>query len=67
MARVALGVAAEHEPDNIAGNTLWPGTMIETQASIAWKMADHSQWRTTEIVCDAALSVTVATLPKPSN
>jgi citronellol/citronellal dehydrogenase len=57
MAHVALGVAAEHERDNIAGNTLWPRTIIETQASIAWKMADRSQWRTPEIVCDASLSI----------
>ena len=57
MARVALGVAAEHEGDNIAGNTLWPRTIIETQASIAWKMADRSQWRTPEIICDASLAI----------
>ena len=57
MARVALGVAAEHKRDNIAGNTLWPRTIIETQASIAWKMADRSQWRTPEIVCDASLAI----------
>jgi len=57
MARVALGVAAEHLRDNIAGNTLWPRTIIETQASIAWKMADRSQWRTPEIVCDASLAI----------
>ena len=57
MARVALGVAAEHEADNIAGNTLWPRTIVETQASIGWKMADRSQWRTPEIVCDAALAI----------
>jgi citronellol/citronellal dehydrogenase len=57
MARVALGVAAEHAQDNIAGNTLWPRTIIETQASIAWKMADRSQWRTPEIVCDASMAI----------
>jgi citronellol/citronellal dehydrogenase len=57
MARVALGVAAEHARDNIAGNTLWPRTIIETQASIGWKMADRSQWRTPEIVCDASLAI----------
>ena len=57
MARVALGVAAEHKRDNIAGNTLWPRTIIETQASIGWKMADRSQWRTPLIVCDAALAI----------
>ena len=57
MARVAMGVAAEHERDNIAGNTLWPRSIIETQASIGWKMADRSQWRTPEIVCDASLAI----------
>jgi len=57
MARVALGVAAEHARDNIAGNTLWPRTIIETQASIGWNMADRTQWRTPEIVCDASLAI----------
>jgi citronellol/citronellal dehydrogenase len=57
MAQVAIGVAAEHARDNIAGNTLWPRTIIETQASTAWKMADRTQWRTTEIVCDASLAI----------
>jgi len=57
MARVALGVAAEHQRDNIAGNTLWPRTIIESQASIGWQMADRSQWRTPEILCDAALAI----------
>lgn len=57
MARVALGVAAEHRKDNVAGNTLWPRTIIESQASINWRMADRSQWRTPEIVCDASLAI----------
>lgn len=57
MARVAIGVAAEHQQDNIAANTLWPRTIIESQASINWKMADKSQWRTPEIVCDASLAI----------
>ena len=57
MAYVALGLAAEHAADNIAGNTLWPRTIIESQASIGWKMADRSQWRTPEILCDAAMAI----------
>jgi citronellol/citronellal dehydrogenase len=57
MARIAIGVAAEHRQDNIAANSLWPRTIIETQASINWKMADRSQWRTPEIVCDASLAL----------
>jgi len=57
MARVAIGLAAEHQKDNIAGNTLWPRTIIESQASINWRMAGRSQWRTAEIVCDASLAI----------
>jgi citronellol/citronellal dehydrogenase len=57
MAYVALGVAAEHAADNIAGNTLWPRTIIESQASINWNMAGREQWRTPEIVCDASMAI----------
>jgi citronellol/citronellal dehydrogenase len=57
MARIAIGVAAEHRQDNIAANSLWPRTIIETQASINWKMADRTQWRTPEILCDASLAL----------
>ncbi|HTS24674.1 MAG TPA: SDR family oxidoreductase [Bryobacteraceae bacterium] len=57
MTRIAIGLAAEHRKDNIAGNTLWPRTLIESQASINWQMADRSQWRTPEIVCDASLAI----------
>lgn len=57
MARLAIGLAAEHKKDNIAGNALWPRTIIESQASINWKMSDRSQWRTPEILCDASLAI----------
>jgi citronellol/citronellal dehydrogenase len=57
MARLAIGLAAEHRADNVACNTLWPRTIIESQASINWQMADRSQWRTPEILCDASLAI----------
>jgi citronellol/citronellal dehydrogenase len=57
MARLAIGLAAEHRHDNIAANALWPRTIIESQASINWKMSDRSQWRTPEILCDASLAI----------
>lgn len=57
MARIALAIAEEHRADNIAANTLWPRTIIESQASINWKMADRSQWRTPEIMCDAVCAI----------
>jgi citronellol/citronellal dehydrogenase len=56
MARL-IGLAEEHRANNIAANTLWPRTIIESQASINWNLADRSQWRTPEIVCDASLAI----------
>jgi citronellol/citronellal dehydrogenase len=57
MGFVAMGLAAEHKADNIAGNTLWPRTIIESQASINWGMATREQWRTPEIMCDASMAI----------
>ena len=57
MARLAIGIAEEHRDDNIAANTLWPRTIIESQASINWRMEDRSQWRTPEIMCDACMAI----------
>jgi citronellol/citronellal dehydrogenase len=57
MARLAIGIAEEHRADNIAANTLWPRTIIESLASINLKMFDRSQWRTPEIVCDACMAI----------
>lgn len=57
MARLAIGLAEEHRSDNVAANTLWPRTIIESQASINWQMADRTQWRTPEIMCDAVMAI----------
>jgi citronellol/citronellal dehydrogenase len=57
IAMLAIGVAEEHRADNIASNVLWPRTIIESQASINWGILDRSQWRTPEIVCDAAMAI----------
>src|SRR4051812_18223826 len=57
MAQLALGLAAEHAGDNIAANTLWPRTIIESQASINWQLENRSQWRTPEILCDAVCAI----------
>lgn len=57
MARLAIGIAAEHHADNIAANALWPRTLIESQASINWGMSTREQWRTPEILCDATLAI----------
>jgi citronellol/citronellal dehydrogenase len=53
MTRTALAIAEEHRSDNIAANAIWPVTMIDTAAVRRNGLGDPSQWRTTEIVCDA--------------
>jgi len=57
MARLAIGIGAEYAADGIAGNALWPRTIIESQASINWGLAERSQWRTPEILCDATCAI----------
>ena len=60
MTRLALGIAAEHATDNIAANSLWPATPIESLATINWgvhKMGRPDQWRSPEILTDAMLEI----------
>ncbi len=57
MTRLAIGVAAEHERDGIACNSLWPVTLIESLATINYNVGDRSMWRSPEILCDAAMEV----------
>lgn len=57
MARVAIGIAEEHRGDNIASNSLWPVTPIETLAVINNQLGERAQWRTPEILCDATMAI----------
>lgn len=57
MARLAIGIAAEHKEDNIAANALWPVTPIETAAVINNHLGDRTVWRTPEIMCDAVMVI----------
>ena len=53
MTRIAMAIAEEHRGDNVAGNSIWPVTMIDTAAVRVNAMGDESQYRTPEIICDA--------------
>ncbi|MCW2923213.1 MAG: short-chain dehydrogenase/reductase [Thermoleophilia bacterium] len=53
MTRIAMAVAEEHRGDNVAGNSIWPVTMIDTAAVRVNGMGDESQYRTPEIIADA--------------
>jgi citronellol/citronellal dehydrogenase len=57
MTRLAIGIAAEHEKDGIACNSLWPVTLIESLATINYNVGDRSMWRSPRILADAALEI----------
>jgi citronellol/citronellal dehydrogenase len=61
MTRLALGIADEHRQDNVAANSLWPATLIESFATINWPAeimgGGPEQWRSPEVLCDALVQV----------
>ncbi|MCA9661836.1 MAG: SDR family oxidoreductase [Myxococcales bacterium] len=63
MTMLAHGLAEEVRSKNIAINALWPVTLIESQATINFRIGGPKQWRKAEILADAALEI-VTTPPK---
>ena len=57
MTRLAIGIAAEHEQDNVACNSLWPVTLIESLATINYSVGDRSMWRSPQILTDSLLEI----------
>ena len=55
MTILTLGLAEEMKPHNIAVNSLWPATIIESQASINWGLGSREQWRKPDILVDCVL------------
>jgi citronellol/citronellal dehydrogenase len=55
MTLLSHGLAEEVRSWNIAVNSLWPVTIIESQASINWKMGEPSMWRKPDILVDCVL------------
>src|SRR5262249_40865377 len=55
MTLLTHGLAQEVRPHNVAVNSLWPVTIIESQASINWKLGSREQWRTPDILVDCVL------------
>ena len=58
----ALGVAGEYGPDSpeepgITANTLWPATVVESQASINFELGDTSTWRKATILADVTVAI----------
>jgi citronellol/citronellal dehydrogenase len=55
MTLLTFGLAQEVRGHNIAVNSLWPATIIESQASINWGLGMREQWRTPDILVDCVL------------
>jgi len=57
MTLLSFGLAEEARPHNIAVNSLWPVTVIESQASINWNLGRAEMWRKPEILVDCVLRI----------
>jgi len=60
MTMVAMGAASEYEGKGITGHSLWPATVIESQASKNFELGDRSMWRKADILADAVLGLVSA-------
>src|SRR5262249_28541400 len=55
MTLLTFGLAEEVRPHNVAVNSLWPVTVIESQASINWNLGSRETWRKPDILVDCVL------------
>jgi len=55
MTLLTHGLAEEVRPHNVAVNSLWPVTIIESQASINHRLGTPEMWRTPDILVDCVL------------
>ena len=55
MTLLTHGLAEEVRPHNVAVNSLWPVTIIESQASINHRLGTPDLWRKPEILVDCVL------------
>ena len=62
MTMLALGLAGELRGANVAANSLWPVTAIETAATINFGVGGPAIWRKPAIMADATLEI-VTTSP----
>jgi citronellol/citronellal dehydrogenase len=55
MTMLTLGLAEELKADNVAVNSLWPVTIIESQASINHGLGTPAMWRKADVLVDCVL------------
>jgi citronellol/citronellal dehydrogenase len=63
MTMMSIGLGQEMKEHNVAVNSLWPVTIIESQASINWGLGTREMWRKPDILVDCVLRL-VAKDPK---
>jgi citronellol/citronellal dehydrogenase len=57
MTLLTYGLAAEVREHHIAVNSLWPVTIIESQASLNWGLGTRETWRKPDILVDCVLKL----------
>ncbi|MEK7432110.1 MAG: SDR family oxidoreductase [Cyanobacteriota bacterium] len=57
MTLISHGLAEEVKKHNIAVNSLWPETMVESYATMNWGLGDASMWRKASILADSTLAI----------
>jgi len=57
MTMLAHGLAEELRGQGVAVNALWPVTLIESQATINYKLGGPRVWRKADILADALLEL----------
>ena len=57
MTYLAVALAEELEGEPVAAHALWPVTVVESYASINFGLGTREQWRTPDILADAAVAL----------
>jgi citronellol/citronellal dehydrogenase len=57
MTLLTHGLAEEVKGHNVAVNSLWPVTIIESQASINWGLGTPAMWRKPDILVECVLRI----------
>jgi citronellol/citronellal dehydrogenase len=57
MTLLTIGLAEEVRAHNVAVNSLWPVTIIESQASINWGLGTPATWRKPDVLVDCVLRI----------
>ena len=60
MTMLALAIAEEERENGIAANALWPVTLVESEATRHFGIGTPDQWRTADILADAAREIVCA-------